>query len=188
MTSSESPQTAPEEEGSSLPALLAGVAIIGVAAYLIFGSDSPATADDDGKTPSADVQNNGALGAPGRKRGIQDQDVDAADGAKRKHRLNPALGELVTEMAPPRGPEKIPDFKSKEEELAFWEKRLTGAKAQLKNNETFVARSLRRIEKAETDAARTKAENTHKVVVRNRDAAKTKVEDLEKKLEGLRAG
>ncbi len=185
MTSPEN-QSNPEEEGSSLPALLAGIAIVGVAAYLIFGSDGTDVGGNQADNPEVAAQKAGALGGPGRKRGVEDREVDDAEAAERKPRRNPALGAIPSEMAPPRQPEPIPEFKSTAEEIAFWEKRLNGAKMQLENRETFVARSQRRIDKAESADERNRAETTHKQVVSNRDEVKAKVEALEKKLAELR--
>jgi len=179
----------PEEEGSSLPALLAGIAIVGVAAYLIFGPDGSAPGADSGNQAVAgQVGKDGKSGAPGRKVGVEDREIDSPDGPERKYRRNPAIGIPVNNVAPAPPPTPIPDFKTPEEEIAFWERRLKGLQAQLHSRETFVARSLRRIESAESADKRSQAEATHKTVVANRDEVKAKVDELEQKLVDLRGG
>ncbi|MCA9635767.1 MAG: hypothetical protein KC420_07015, partial [Myxococcales bacterium] len=52
--STETPSAPQEEVGSPLPAIVAGVAILGVAAFLIFGSgDSSTTATEQGSAPAS---------------------------------------------------------------------------------------------------------------------------------------
>ena len=179
----------PEEEGSSLPALLAGIAIVGVAAYLIFGPDGSPPGADGGKQAAADhAGKNGKSGTPGRKVGVEDREIDSPDGPAKKYRRNPAIGMPVNDVAPPPPPKPIPDFKTPEEEIAFWEGRLKGLKAQLHSRETFVSRSQRRIDQAESADKRAQAEATHKTVTANRDELKSKVDELEQKLTDLRGG
>ena len=93
--STETPSAQPEEEGSPLPAIIAGVGILGVAAFLIFGTGSggeEATRSEADKASQSAQEGDKSAGAGGRVRGgIGARSVDDAQG-RPDGRRNPAIG------------------------------------------------------------------------------------------------
>lgn len=178
-----------EEERSLLPAVVAAAVILLLAAALIFwpsdddGSDTDARADRSSDHSQARAGNE-------VEGGIRGREIDEATG-RPKPRINPALRlpELGTAPAPPDpGP---PEFETTEDEIAWYEKRLDAARAQVKNRERFVERLPRareRFEERYPDAAtRREAWQQREDTVRdNLEQARARVTELETKLSELR--
>jgi hypothetical protein len=191
--STETPSAQPEEEGSPLPAIIAGVGILGVAAFLIFGTGSggeEATRSEADKASQSAQDGGKSAGAGGRVRGgIGARAVDDAQG-RPDSRRNPAIGvpqeglRLSPGMGKPKK-KKPESFESIEAERAYYQAELTREKAMLDKRFEFV----KRLEKVKRDAAsadeRQAAERRGKVVEENYAKQQKVVEDLEAKLEEL---
>jgi len=191
--STETPPVNPEE-GSPLPAILAGVAILGVAAFLIFGtgSDGDEATDESGRAKSSQSANqasgadSGAKG--GRVRGgVGARDIDDARGRPQTRR-NPKLGAPMEGMKldpKPRAKEPT-SFASAEEEIEYFEGKLRRAQQILEQRARFVER----LEKVKKDAVsaeeRNVAENRGKIVVENFDKQQKVVDELAAKVAKLK--
>ncbi|MCA9663859.1 MAG: hypothetical protein KC486_36375 [Myxococcales bacterium] len=190
--STETPSAQPEEEGSPLPAIIAGVGILGVAAFLIFGTGSggeEATRSEADKASQSAQEGDKSAGAGGRVRGgIGARSVDDAQG-RPDGRRNPAIGVPQEGMRLSPGtpkPKKKPEsFDSIEEERAYYRAELVREKAMLERRYEFV----KRLEKVKQDAAsadeREVAESRGKIVEENYAKQQKVVEELEAKLEEL---
>jgi len=189
--STETPPASPEE-GSPLPAIVAGVAILGVAAFLIFGGGSSEEATEKASSAkssqSADKASEAVAGGGGRVRGgVGARSIDDAQGRSTARR-NPKLGTPMEGMKldpSPRSKEP-PDFQSAAEEIAYYEKKLEREREILAQRERFVER----LEKVKKDAVsaeeREVAESRGKIVTDNYAKQQKVIEELEKKLEGLK--
>lgn len=188
---SKPPPNAPADEPQgSLGAVLIGAAVLAIAALLIFWPDSE-TASKTGKGGrdggAAGQASNvaGGGGAGGVARGIQPRAIDPAEG-RSQPQVTPGL------MAPSNGlamvPERKPDptsFPSAAAEIAFFEKKLEQARADLTARTTFLERMKKQKDDApisETD----KMNQRSKVVQENFDKARARVEELEEKVAGLK--
>ncbi len=189
--STETPAANPEE-GSPLPAIIAGVAILGVAAFLIFGGGSGEEATEKeasaNSSQATDQSADAAAGRGGRVRGgVGARSIDDAKG-RSKPRRNPKLGPPMEGMKldPTPRPKEPPDFESAAEEIAWYEKKLEREREILVQRERFVER----LDKVKKDAIsaedREVAEGRGKIVTDNYAKQQKVVEDLEKKLEGLK--
>lgn len=189
-----SSQTDEEESGGLLPAIIVGAGILVVAALLIFdfGDDDKksenkaAAAAQDGKGGSKDGS------AKGGKGGVQSRPYDAAKG-RAESRMNPAIklppvGMAPSGAAPP--PETVPDFANTAEEIAWFEKKLAGAKKIRDDRKKFVERLPRVKERIEAgpnpDEGLKSFEGRKKIVEDNFDKAQKKVDEIEAKLTELR--
>ena len=189
--STETPAANPDE-GSPLPAIIAGVAILGVAAFLIFGGGGGEEATEKeasaNASQSASQSADAAAGGGGRVRGgVGARSMDDAKG-RSKPRRNPKLGPPMEGMKldPTPRPKEPPDFESAAEEIAWYEKKLEREREILVQRERFVER----LDKVKKDAIsaedREVAEGRGKIVIDNHAKQQKVVEDLEKKLEGLK--
>lgn len=189
-----------EDPQGSLGAVLIGGAILLIAGLFIFWPDSDAataaarTAAGQGAAAqgSNTVAGDGKGGANGGlARGIDPRDYDPAQGAqsgeKSQVRITPGLMAPNLGMAPPPTPVPEPtSFASTAEEIAYVEKKLAQARADLDARATFVERMQKiqqqgkSVDEDERNAARAK------VVQQNYEAARLKVEALEKRLKSLR--
>jgi hypothetical protein len=189
--STETPPASPEE-GSPLPAIVAGVAILGVAAFLIFGGGSSEEATEKTSSAkssqSADRAEEVVAGGGGRVRGgVGARSIDDAKGRSTARR-NPKLGAPMEGMKldPTPRPKEPPDFQSAAEEIEYYEKKLEREREILVQRERFVER-LEKVKKEAVSAEeREVAEGRGKIVTDNYAKQQQVVEELEKKLEGLR--
>ncbi len=187
--STETPPVDPVE-GSPLPAILAGVAILAVAAFLIFGSGSSEQATEEApgaKSAQSAMSSDAKASAGGPVRGgVGARATDRAQG-RSGTRVNPKLGSPVEGLKlNPSGPPEPPSFDTKEEELAFFEKKLERERQLLDQRARFV----KRVEKAKREASsaeeRGVAEGRHKIVSDNYAHQEMVVKDLEAKVAGLK--
>lgn len=190
--STNTPPSAPEEQGSPLPAIIAGVAILAVAAFLIFGSSSSTTATaGKGKgeiaSQGADQAGKTATDASGKVRGgVEARAVDEAKG-RVQYQRNPALGTPVEGMQVlPEAPKKPDSFPSKEAEISYYEKVLVAEQALLDKRTEFVKRAHQIRADARTPEEKQVAESRTKIVEDNLEEQKKVVDDLEKKLGTLK--
>lgn len=191
---SPSPSASPEEQGSPLPAIVAGVAILGVAAYLIFGSDATSSETaTPGSGKSAALQaasDHSVAGDPSGKvrGGVGARSIDDAQGP-RQARINPAIGvhhEALGMKVPPEAPKKPESFASTDEEIAYYEEQLGVEKEMLEKRALFLERVNKNILNAKTPEQKQIAESRGKTVQRNYDTQKEKVESIERRLAELR--
>lgn len=191
---SPSPSASPEEQGSPLPAIIAGVAILGVAAYLIFGSDatsSETAAQGSGKSAALQsASEHSAEGDPSAKvrGGVGARAVDEAKGA-RQARINPAVGAPIEGLGmkmPAEAPKKPESFASKAEEITYYEEQLGIEKEMLSKRALFLERVNKNILNAKTPEQKEIAESRGKTVQKNYDTQKEKVESIERRLAELR--
>ena len=191
--STETPPVNPEE-GSPLPAILAGVAILGVAAFLIFGTGGGGgeTATENGRAgagsnQSAD-QGEAAVANGGRVRGgVQPRSIDDARG-RPETRRNPKLGTPIEGMKldPQPRPSEPPNFTSPEEEIDYFEKKLVREQQILEQRGRFVERVERAKGSAASAQEREIAESRGKIVVDNFAEQQKVVDELEAKLAKLK--
>ncbi|MEZ4448196.1 MAG: hypothetical protein R3B09_01870 [Nannocystaceae bacterium] len=190
---SPSPSASPEEQGSPLPAILVGVAILGVAAFFIFGSGGAeeATASRvDGPSANQTASDRSVGSDPsGRVRGgIGARGVDDAQGP-RSARLNPVVGGVIEGNGlklPAEAPKTPESFASKSEEIAYYEEKLTNEKEMLEKRALFLDRVNQNILNARSPEQKQVAESRGKIVQKNYDDQKEKVEALERRLAELR--
>ncbi len=189
-------------EGGLVPAILAGAGILAVVGLLVFwpsGEDDAKNAKQDDKTAASksarrtsasgkDGQGPGARGAGGVAARSVD---DARPGSSAVGKVNPALLPKKTGMAPGIPQEEPPPkFKSTEEEIAWYENKLTKANEELGNRKKNVERLAKTKQKAEdspdSGPAMARYEKSKKIVEGNLAKAEAKVAEIEKKLEELR--
>ncbi len=192
--------TSPEpksEGGGVLPALLAGAGILLVGALFFFGGD-----DTDKEAERADTKtatNASAHTAKGRAgtagKGVAGRESDAANTSQRpKPRLNPRIADSVVSGMGPRAPAPVEptSFESREDEVVYWEGELTEANRMLDIRE----RAVERIPKIEerirngNDPVNGLAdfEKRKEVVNKNLEKAEARIEDIQAKLDKLKAG
>lgn len=171
-----------------LPAVLAAGVILLLAGGLIFWPSDDEATEVPGKKPNQTASMRAGDPSPS---GIKGREIDSATG-RPKPRVNPALRlpELGTAPGPPpdEGP---PDFQSKEEEIEWYEKRLSSAQSILENRRKFVERlpaARERFERRHPDpSTRDDAWQQREDTVKdNLEKAQAKVEELEAKLAELR--
>lgn len=184
------PTPTTEEKKSSVPAILAIAAVCAVVALLFLwpggggGGPEEATRGDGG----ADARGDRPSGRTKRD-GVQARGYDEAKG-RPETRRNPAVKLPSVGMAPGPAPqpEEPPDFKSVEEEIAWYEKKLEAAENNLAMRKTAIERLPRAKERAE-QAGPEQAEafeQREKRVKENLEHAEKRVAELEAKLEELR--
>ncbi|HGG56507.1 MAG TPA: hypothetical protein ENK31_01790 [Nannocystis exedens] len=188
--STESPPVDPPVEGSPLPAILAGVAILAVAAFLIFGSGSSEQATEDArgaKGGQAGMSGDAKAGAGGRVRGgVGARAADAAQGRSGARR-NPKLGSPIEGMKlNPSAPPEPPNFESKEEEIAYFEKKLERERELLEQRARFVERVKKAVREAPSAEERSVAEGRSKIVSDNYAQQQEAVKELEAKVARLK--
>jgi hypothetical protein len=183
------PTAAVDEPQGSLGAVLIGVAVLAIAALLIFWPDSETAskAGKDGKDGAAGQGSNVAGGgaAGGVARGIQPRAIDPAE-ARSRPQVTPGLLAPTSglAMSPERKPEPT-SFPSAAAEIAHFEKKLEQARADLTARTTFLERMKKQKDEApisETDTMNQRA----KIVQNNYDRALARVEELEQKVAGLK--
>lgn len=179
-----------EDPQGSLGAVLIGGAILVVAALLIFWPDGDSASRTDGaggRGNSAQANSGGGASGSGQsKGGVGARDHDPAEG-KVNARINPALQMSSRTMAPSRPPPPEPtSFNSPAEEIAYFEKKLEQARADLEARSTFLERMKKVKDDARTPADQSRAQARGEIVQKNYDDAMDAVADLEKKLAELR--
>ncbi|MBA3546750.1 MAG: hypothetical protein H0T76_09735 [Nannocystis sp.] len=188
----------PEDPQGSLGAVLIGGAILLIAGLFIFWPKSE-TATADARTQAAQSaaaqgSNSVADGAAGGvAQGIDPRDIDPARARTQVERsttarvtpgLLPATG---MGMAPPRPPTPEPtSFASKAEEIAYVEKKLAEARADLDSRATFVERMAKIQQKSTSVDEDERNAGRAKVVKQNYENARLRVEELEKRLKSLK--
>lgn len=201
MTTETDPRSDGDEEQSFLPTILAGAAILAIAALLIFWPSD----EDDAKAAQADAKGQAAragssaqgrqsgAGGGGSAKGVARRDFDAATQPAGRGRLNPAVKTVTGKgMAPPPEamPEHPPANASTEDKIAFYEKRLEAAIRNRDHRKLNTERLARAKERAESQdnpqAALAAFERRKEIVQSNYEKAKKDVEDLEATLAELR--
>ena len=134
-----------DESGGLLPAIIVGAGILVVAALLIFDFGGGDDGAKDAKQTAAAAQR-GKKGAEGKggkagKGGVESRPYDAPQrppGSK----LNPKIRLPNLGMSPTAAPapEEIPDFQSTAEEIAWYEKKLAGARKIRDDRQKYVER------------------------------------------------
>ena len=181
-----------DEPQGSLGAVLIGAAILLVAGLLIFwpaGDSATASKDSkDGKGAQAQQSSNSLDGAgPGGKaRGIAPRELDPV-----AERPGPRVREGV--MAPadgmtlaPQPPPEPTSFPSVAAEIAHLEAKLVGARANLASRTVF----LERMKKMQAEAPISDHQRTAqraRIVQENYDIAQSRVDDIQYRLNKLRA-
>ena len=197
LMSTKPPPSPPTEEGSPLPAIIAGVAILAVAAFMIFGSgpSTPTRATVSGRGDAAGSQSAAeaakrAVDASAKVRGgVEARQVDEAQGPPGPPRRNPSIGPPLEGMTMlPNAPKRPETFASKEEEIAYYEQLLVREQAILDKRSEFVDRVHRIRDEAKTAEEREVAAGRTKIVEDNFDEQQKTVADLKKKLAGLKGG
>jgi len=188
------PTPTPEEKRSSMPTFLAIAAVCAVVALLFLwpggGGGGPEEASRRGGEAGAGGERSSEKG---KRAGVQARGYDEAKG-RPEPRVNPAIKLPTVGMAPgaPPKPEEPPDFKSVEEEIAWYEKKLEAAQKDLAMRKTAMERLARAKERAEQsdnpEEALAVFEKRKQRVEDNHRQAEKRVEELEKKLEELRGG
>ncbi len=189
-----------ESEGGLVPAILAGAGILAVVGLLVFWpSDDGATgADGEDKIANGgrDGGRAGAAGAGASARGgggvgqrAVDEPTPGALAAQGK--VNAKLLPSRVGMAPGIPVEEPPPkFNNVQDEIAWYEKRLVRAEAEVQAREKNVSRLAAAKRRAEDDpqpdAALAKFEADKKIVEGNLAKAKAKVDQVENKLAELR--
>ncbi|MCX4242827.1 hypothetical protein [Paraliomyxa miuraensis] len=196
-TKKASEATPADEEQSALPTILAGAGILAVAALLIFW---PSGDDAKGKGSEKATAGNQAgaadgkgAGAGGRAAGVGARSVDAATSLPSTRRNSaiklPAGGNGIAEMPEPQ-PQDPPPTATKDEKIAFYEKRLEQAQRVLEARQKFVDRLPQvqaRVEASDKPEEGMKAfEKRKKIVEDNLAKAKQDLEEIEGKLAQLR--
>jgi hypothetical protein len=189
------PAAAPAEERKLGPILGVGAGILALAALIAFWPSDGDKSRKRGKQGELVEAGAGSAGGPGGKGGVQAREFDEAKGA-RESRRNPAVrlpeGMGVSPQGAPQ-PEAPPNFETKEQEIAWYEKRLEkaikarddrkkfaerlpGVKERIEQSPNFSPEQLEAFKKRET------------VVKDNLTKAEAEVEKIEKKLAELRVG
>ncbi len=168
-------------------------------ALLIFWPSKDSKHDKDaksGKTASS-AQGRAGKGESSSPRGARGQGGVAArdadkplnpNGQEHVVRRNPAIPLPNLDMAPAVPDVKpVPKFETTEEEIAYWEKKLTQAQSQLAMRE----RAVQRVEKIKEKVDRGEHDQdqyltSKKIVDKNLANAKKKVDSLQTRLAGLR--
>ena len=197
MTDAPKPTSTPPAPGSSpaeepqgaLGAVLIGGAILLIAALLIFWpSGGSSGVDGKGGARGQQAYNGDGIdgddrGGPGR--GIKPREADPAEARVaprvREGLLAPNNGMA---MAPTREPEPT-SFPSVAAEIAYLEKKLVEARANLESRATFLAR-MKKIQAAAPISDQERNARRAKVVQDNYDKAQLRVDDLVYKLKLLR--
>jgi hypothetical protein len=188
------PTPPPEEKRSLVPTILAIAAVCAVVALLFLwpgggGSGPEGATDRDG----AGGPRGGQASERTKRAGVQARGYDEAKGSP-GGRVNPAVKLPNVGMAPgpAPGPEEPPEFKSAEEEIAWYEKKLEQAKANLEMRTLAMQRLDGARERAEQSADPQEAlrvfEGRKERVEDNHRRAEEKVKELEQKLAELRRG
>ena len=198
-----------ESEGGLGPALLVGLVILAVVGALVFwpSGDAPQAGKDGaagGKTASAaqgrggKADGKGGAGAKGPG-GVARRDADdparagaAEDGApEAKYKMNPAIklpqGIGLAPGVPKEEPP--PKFETTEEEIAWYEAKLSRAETHLEMRRKATERLERWRKKAEESDDQAKLaqyDQRAEVVTENFKRAQKKVKDLEDKIAELR--
>ncbi len=195
-----------EREGGLIPAILAGAGILAVVGLLVFWPSGDDDASDRGKgaknggkarvaagagPAGADAKNGGKSAQGGG--GVGARPVDAATPAASAAvgRVNPALKPQGLGMAPAVPQEEPPPkFNNVQEEIDWYEGRLSTANTHLEKRRENAGRLPRAKQRAEDSANPTQAlanfEKRKKIVESNVTKAEAKVAEIEKKLAELR--
>ncbi len=189
MTSVSSHQP-PEEEGSPLPALLAGGAIIVIFALIIFwpsGEEAVYQGPSGGVNGQQQSANQGSKPKASRRTAqVEAREMDRPGVRSAGSKINPKIGPMVSGMAPPPPKEEIPEFKSKTEEITYWERKLEVANRMLAGRKVFVDRLNRISSEAEDPSQRENVESRRATVEQNYEAARAKVKEIEDRIAELR--
>jgi len=200
MTQSDGPKgeqsnSADDEGGGLLPAIVVGAGILIVAALLIFDFGGDDKANANGENGASSAQSGAAKGGrSGRagKGGVESRPYDAAKGNPGS-RINPRVRLANVGMAPqstaPK-PDKPPVFDNAAEEIAWLEKKLgraEQAQADRKLNVDRLVGVKQRIEEGpNAEKGLRDFEGRKKIVQDNYDRAVVKVQELEDKIAALR--
>ncbi len=188
--STESPPVDPPVEGSPLPAILAGVAILAVAAFLIFGSGSSEQATEDvpgAKGGQAGMSSDAKAGAGGRVRGgVGARAADRAEGRSGARHNSKFSSSIEGMKLTPSQPPEPPSFTSKDEEIAYFEKKLERERQILDQRARFVERVKKAVREASSADERGVAEGRSKIVTDNYEHQQEVVQELEAKVAGLK--
>ena len=189
MTSAPSHQS-PEEEGSPLPALLAGGAIIVIFALIIFwpsGEEAVYQGPNGGVAAQQQSANQGSKPKASRRTArVEAREMDRPGVRSTGSKINPKIGPMVTGMAPPPPKEEIPELTSKTEEITYWERKLQVANRMLASRKVFVDRLNRISSEAESPAERENIESRRGTVEKNYEDARANVKKIEARLAELR--
>jgi hypothetical protein len=185
---------AEDKEGGLMPAIVAGAGILAVVAVLALwpSGDDKAAAGDNAARASADGAAGAGARAAGAKRGgVQPRDADAADRGVKYGKVNPAVKLPAVGIAPGvPPPEEPPDFKNKEQEIAWYEKKLDQAmelRETRKKNVDHLPKVRERIEASDNPQEELATfESREKIVEENYAKAQERVEEIEAKLAELR--
>jgi hypothetical protein len=191
------PESAKDEDSSLLPTVLAGAAILVVAALLIFwpsgeGEDKGKTADKAAAAAGGKGEAEGGQG--GRAAGVGAREIDAPTTPEARGTRNPAIkmpaGGNGMAPVPEAVPKDPPAEASTTDKIAFYEKRLEQAVRIRDTRKKFVDRLPEvqaRVESSPNPDEGMKAFAKRKTIVDDNYAkAQADVADIEKKLAELR--
>ena len=185
-----------EDPQGSLGAVLIGGAILLIAGLFIFWpeSESATAARQTAAKGAAAEQGSNAVAGDARgglARGIDPRDVDPARVQLKKDPEARVTAGLVAPagltMAPPPVPTPEPtSFASKAEEIAYVEKKLVQARADLDARAVFLERMEKIQQKSKSVDEDERNAGRAKIVKQNYENARVRVEELEKRLKSLR--
>ncbi len=188
------PPPADDPQGS-LGAVLIGGAILLIAGLFIFWpqSDTTTTATRTAAGQSAAQGSNSLVsgkdgGDGGIVRGIDPRDIDPAQAAQRvQARLTAGVQAPNLQMAPAPTPAPEPtSFDSTAEEIAYVEKKLTLARADVEARAVFVDRMQKILQKGKTADEDERNAARAKIVQQNYETARARVTELEARLKSLK--
>ena len=184
-----------EKEGGLFPAILAGagiLAIVGVLAFYPDGDDASGSGSGAGGANGGASAAGAAAGLAAGRGGVQPREADKANANRAvEARVNPAIKLPAPGMAPSvPPPEEPPMFTTREEEIAWYERKLETAIQMRESRKKFADRLPKvreRIERSDNPDAQLEAfESRKKIVEQNYEKAQQRVEELEQKLADLR--
>lgn len=178
-----------ESESGAMWAMLVGGAILVIAGLLIFWPGGDVAGGGAGGRSGGNQQARSgqasAGGAGGVALGVAPGDADPAR-ARDANRVSAGVlpgGNGSLTLAPPTPPQPEPtSFPSVAEELRYFEKKLEKARQDLSLRTTFLERSKKARDAANSTEARELAEKRHQVVEQNYNTANAQVAELEKKV------
>ncbi len=186
-----SQDSTPASEGGALPIVLVGGAVLLAGAALVFWPDS--SGPEPTHVGAAEGGAAGGKSGAARSGGVAPRAYDQAqygDATRPRSKVNPAIKLPSAGVAEgPAAPPEPPEFQSKDDEIAWYRKRLEQARSMLE----FREKNVQRLDKIRDqiddspnpDEARRVYEQRKQIVEDNLDKAKQKIEDLERRLAEL---
>ena len=191
-----------EDPQGSLGAVLIGGAILVIAGLFIFWPDSESTTDARRTAASGATAEQGSNAVAGRGtksgsarggagRGVDPRDIDPAHPQAKKDpdaRVTPGLhAPMGLSTAPPPVPTPEPtSLATTAEEIAYVEKKLVQARADLDARAVFLERMEKIQQKSKSVDEDERNAGRAKIVKQNYENARVRVEELEKRLKSLR--